>query len=256
MQTPGAKRTVPTGGTSGPTGGDRRRVARRRTAREAADHAEGTDSGNPAGPEDTGGDGAEAADAMERADGPGGDEVDASRPDTASRRADARRRTARRAEEVEAAADPDRAADGETSDGPHGTAGEVPDLPVRPGEEPWTAEEVLTIRTALREEADTLRAEITAGETALSGLMRDSVDTAGDDEADTGTRNMTREHEMAIVANAREMLRQTERALLRVDEGTHGRCEGCGGPVGKARMLAFPRATLCVECKQRAERHH
>jgi DnaK suppressor protein len=31
-------------------------------------------------------------------------------------------------------------------------------------------------------------------------------------------------------------------------------CESCGKPIGKARLLAFPRATLCVECKQRQER--
>jgi hypothetical protein len=31
-------------------------------------------------------------------------------------------------------------------------------------------------------------------------------------------------------------------------------CESCGQPIGKARLLAFPRATLCVACKQRQER--
>ncbi len=29
---------------------------------------------------------------------------------------------------------------------------------------------------------------------------------------------------------------------------------GCGQPIGKARLQAFPRATLCVDCKQREER--
>jgi RNA polymerase-binding protein DksA len=84
--------------------------------------------------------------------------------------------------------------------------------------------------------------------------MRDSGDGAGDDDADTGTKNITREHEMALAANAREMLFQTERALERLDSGTYGLCENCGNPIGKARMQAFPRATLCVECKQQQER--
>ena len=49
--------------------------------------------------------------------------------------------------------------------------------------------------------------------------MRDSGDGAGDDEADTGTKNITREHEMALAANAREMLEQTERALAPARRG-------------------------------------
>ncbi|MCQ8834634.1 TraR/DksA family transcriptional regulator [Streptomyces malaysiensis] len=128
------------------------------------------------------------------------------------------------------------------------------ELAVRPGEDPWTAEEVDEARSGLLTEAGRLRTEILASEQAITGLMRDSGDGAGDDQADTGTKNITREHEMALAGNAREMLLQTERALERLDTGTYGLCENCGNPIGKARMQAFPRATLCVECKQRQER--
>ncbi|MFB7636739.1 TraR/DksA family transcriptional regulator [Streptomyces sp. NPDC056149] len=128
------------------------------------------------------------------------------------------------------------------------------ELAVRPGEDPWTPAEVAEARTELTAETDRLRAEIVAAEDAIAGLMRDSGDGAGDDEADTGTKNITREHELALASNAREMLHQTERALGRLDAGTYGLCENCGQPIGKARMQAFPRATLCVECKQRQER--
>jgi RNA polymerase-binding protein DksA len=128
------------------------------------------------------------------------------------------------------------------------------ELPVRPGEDPWTEEEVEEARTGLRTSADELRDEIASADETLTGLMRDSSDGAGEDDADTGSRNITREHELSLAANAREMLYQTERALERLDAGTYGRCENCGNPIGKARMQAFPRATLCVECKQRQER--
>ncbi|MEU3047007.1 MULTISPECIES: TraR/DksA family transcriptional regulator [unclassified Streptomyces] len=128
------------------------------------------------------------------------------------------------------------------------------ELAVRPGEDPWTPEEVTEARADLEGEAARLTEEITSSENALVGLMRDSGDGAGDDEADTGTKNITREHELALAANAREMLEQTERALERLDAGTYGLCESCGKPIGKARMQAFPRATLCVECKQKQER--
>lgn len=128
------------------------------------------------------------------------------------------------------------------------------ELAVRPGEDPWTPQEVEEARALLSSEIMRLRSELEAAGAALAGLMRDSGDGAGDDEADTGTKNITREHEMSLAANAQEMLDQTERALARLDAGTYGLCEICGNPIGKARMQAFPRATLCVEDKQKQER--
>lgn len=128
------------------------------------------------------------------------------------------------------------------------------ELAVRPGEDPWTPEEVTEARTLLTSEILRLRSELEASGAALAGLMRDSGDGAGDDEADTGTKNITREHELSLAANAQEMLEQTERALARLEAGTYGLCEICGKPIGKARMQAFPRATLCVEDKQKQER--
>lgn len=130
------------------------------------------------------------------------------------------------------------------------------ELAVRPGEDPWTTEEVEEARAELLSEDARLRAEITNSEESLVGLMRDSGDGAGDDQADTGTKNITREHEMALAANAREMLIQTDRALERLAAGTYGLCESCGNAIGKARMQAFSRATLCVECKQKQERRY
>ncbi|MFJ3702135.1 MULTISPECIES: TraR/DksA C4-type zinc finger protein [Streptomyces] len=135
-----------------------------------------------------------------------------------------------------------------------GVATAPADLAVRPGEDPWTPEEVEEARTELTGEVLRLRSELEASGEALAGLMRDSGDGAGDDDADTGTKNITREHELSLAAHAQETLDQTERALARLDAGTYGLCEVCGKPIGKARMQAFPRATLCVEDKQRQER--
>uniref|UniRef100_A0AAU2K4I1 TraR/DksA family transcriptional regulator n=1 Tax=Streptomyces sp. NBC_00049 TaxID=2903617 RepID=A0AAU2K4I1_9ACTN len=130
------------------------------------------------------------------------------------------------------------------------------ELAVRPGEDPWTQGEVDEARSELMSEVLRLRAELDASEVAITGLMRDSGDGAGDDQADTGTKNITRESELALAANASQMLEQSERALERLEAGTYGLCENCGQPIGKARMQAFPRATLCVDCKQKQERRH
>jgi DnaK suppressor protein len=126
-------------------------------------------------------------------------------------------------------------------------------LPVRPGEEPWTGEELGEVRAELADEAAGLRAEIGQAESQIQRLS-DTVAEAGDDEADASSKLYEREHELALTRNTRELLEQTEHALARIDAGTYGVCESCGKPIGKARLLAFPRATLCVECKQRQER--
>lgn len=88
----------------------------------------------------------------------------------------------------------------------------------------------------------------------MAGLIADSGDGAGDDQADTGSKTFEREHEMSVTANTRELLDQSLKALARLDGGTYGVCESCGGLIGKGRLRAFPRATLCIECKQREER--
>ena len=127
-------------------------------------------------------------------------------------------------------------------------------LPVRPGEEPWTAAELAEVRAELEAEAAGLRKEISQAESQIATRLGDSVAEAGDDEADASSKLFEREHELAITRNTRELLEQTEHALARIEAGTYGVCESCGKPIGKARLLAFPRATLCVECKQRQER--
>lgn len=133
-----------------------------------------------------------------------------------------------------------------------GTA-EAGTLAVLPGEDPWTTAEVEEARSELVSEVERLGAEIASSEAAVAGLLRDSADSGGD-EADAGAKNISREYEMALAANTRDMLVQAEHALQRLDEGTYGLCEVCGNPIGKARMQAFPRATLCLDDKQRQER--
>ena len=127
-------------------------------------------------------------------------------------------------------------------------------LPVRSGEKSWTEAELAEVRKELESEIAELRAEISKAESEIAERMGDAVADAGDDQADAGAKTFQREHELALTHNARKLLAQNERALARIVSGTYGVCESCGEPIGKARLQAFPRATLCVACKQREER--
>ena len=127
-------------------------------------------------------------------------------------------------------------------------------LKVREDESPWTAAELAAVRTALEADVARLGAEIVTAETGLHELLRDSGDGAGDDQADAGAKTFEREQEISLANNSREMLEQSGHALAAIADGTYGVCESCGLPVGKMRLQAFPRATLCVSCKSRQER--
>ncbi|MGH3445350.1 MAG: TraR/DksA family transcriptional regulator [Nocardioidaceae bacterium] len=127
-------------------------------------------------------------------------------------------------------------------------------LAVKANEKPWTAKELAAVRAELGEERARLRSELNLVEVELQDLMRDAGDGAGNDQADVGSTTFERDHEMSLANNAREMLAQIERALGRIEDGSYGRCESCGQPIGKMRVMAFPRATLCLSCKQREER--
>ena len=125
---------------------------------------------------------------------------------------------------------------------------------VAENEAPWSATELKAVRAALAKELVRLNSELASVELEMDALIRESGEGAGDDQADAGTKTFEREHEMSLVINARDMVLQTERALERIDGRTYGRCEECGNPIGKARLQVFPRATLCMLCKQKEER--
>ncbi|MCL2782441.1 MAG: TraR/DksA C4-type zinc finger protein [Propionibacteriaceae bacterium] len=128
------------------------------------------------------------------------------------------------------------------------------ELPVLPGEEPWTADEVDAVRSDLCDDIARMRQAIADAEENLADRMNDGPDGAGKDPADVGASNFELDQEMSLNANTRHMLHQTELALKLLDDGGYGFCEACGQPIGKLRLQAFPRATMCVACKQRAER--
>ncbi len=118
-----------------------------------------------------------------------------------------------------------------------------------------SAAETEKIRLALTARRDELQEEYDHTLTEITELQRDRLtDSAGDDQADTGTKTFEREQEITLANAILERVYQVERALERLDEGTYGYCERCGNPIPVERLAAFPSATLCVSCKQLEER--
>jgi len=126
-------------------------------------------------------------------------------------------------------------------------------VPVGEGEAKWTAAEVRAVAAELESDIVRLAGELDDAERELEDLLEDPGG-AGDDQVDSGSRALDREQSLTMVNNVRDMISQSELALSRLQVGTFGVCEACNGPIGKARVQAFPRAVLCVGCKQREER--
>ena len=127
-------------------------------------------------------------------------------------------------------------------------------LPVREGEDPWTEAELAEVIEVLEADIVRFREQLETSTAELVGLLRDGTEGAGRDPADVGSANFERDAEMSLANNAREMLDQSKLALRHIQLETYGSCDNCGQPIGKGRLQAFPRATLCVKCKQREER--
>jgi RNA polymerase-binding transcription factor len=127
-------------------------------------------------------------------------------------------------------------------------------LVVLPEERPWTAKEIAEVKGQLEADRDRFRAEVSSVEQGIQDLLRAGGEGAGNDQADVGSTSLERDAEMSLANNTRDMLIQTERALERLEDRTYGICESCGNPIGKRRLMVFPRATLCMTCKQREER--
>jgi DnaK suppressor protein len=145
-------------------------------------------------------------------------------------------------------------ADTKTTATRQASAGEAKATKVAPKTTRSTAE-TEKIRVALAARRDELKEEYDATISEITELQRDRLtDSAGDDQADTGTKTFEREQEISLANSILERVTQVERALERLDEGGYGWCERCGNPIPVERLAAFPSATLCVTCKQLEER--
>jgi DnaK suppressor protein len=71
--------------------------------------------------------------------------------------------------------------------------------------------------------------------------------------ADLGTDNFEQEFTLSLMESDSGTLDRIESALERVEDGTYGTCEECGGKIPKTRLNAIPYATMCVKCASEYE---
>lgn len=109
---------------------------------------------------------------------------------------------------------------------------------------------LLTERESIRREMDLLDHDISWSDTPGG---RSELADYDNHPADSGTETFEKEKKLAMRDNYRSILHQIDQALSKIEHGTYGLCDRCGGNIPKRRLDILPYAVYCVECQDAIE---
>ncbi len=72
--------------------------------------------------------------------------------------------------------------------------------------------------------------------------------------ADQGSDEYQYEATIQFASTEGRYLYHIQEALERIESGTYGKCESCGGQIGLERLKALPYTRLCIACKEKEEK--
>lgn len=75
-----------------------------------------------------------------------------------------------------------------------------------------------------------------------------------EESADFGSDQFEQEFTLGLMENEQNVVREIDRALDRIEDGTYGVCEGSGEKIPKARLDALPWAKYTVQYQEKLER--
>lgn len=136
----------------------------------------------------------------------------------------------------------------------------TPQIPVRKVKpaRAFRKDELKFFRAQLQKQLDLIQGNLDA--LAGDNLKRSPIEASGDISAhsthmaDQGTDNFDRELALNLASSRQESLYDIEDAIRRIDEGSYGACESCGGAIERPRLKALPFAKKCMSCQNAAER--
>ena len=65
---------------------------------------------------------------------------------------------------------------------------------------------------------------------------------------DGTTEAISRRNDIGVGNSLLVTEEKLERALAKLDEGSYGRCDSCGGPIAPGRLEVAPESALCIDC--------
>ena len=96
----------------------------------------------------------------------------------------------------------------------------------------------------------------------MSSMEREALRTSGGSNlstlpihmADMGTDNYEQEFTLHLVESDRQLLREINNALAKIQNGAYGICEGTGKPISRERLEVRPWARYSIEYAKQMER--
>ena len=88
---------------------------------------------------------------------------------------------------------------------------------------------------------------------SLSTTSLTSSHQAGEELADVGSDNFSRQLGLALMSEEEQRLALIQDAIQRLEQGAYGTCLDCSQKIPAARLDAIPYARLCVDCKSQRE---
>jgi DnaK suppressor protein len=73
------------------------------------------------------------------------------------------------------------------------------------------------------------------------------------DPTDQAVAELDNNFLLKLRGREQKLLKKIDEAISRIDGGTYGVCESCGGEINIKRLEARPVTTLCIECKTAQE---
>jgi DnaK suppressor protein len=96
----------------------------------------------------------------------------------------------------------------------------------------------------------------------LGDLLKNAEGTVNDmtdilegfpDPTDRASLESDRNFTLRIRDRERKLIVKVKEALERIEDGSYGVCDRCGGDISEKRLIARPVTTSCIECKKKEE---
>jgi RNA polymerase-binding transcription factor len=106
-----------------------------------------------------------------------------------------------------------------------------------------------------KKQLENLRNEFTQRIDALSSDIHHKEEAVEKDFAEQATQSENDEVLNALDNEARTMVIQINKALLRIKNERYGVCTSCGSNINEQRLQTIPYAALCIECAEKEQSH-
>lgn len=104
---------------------------------------------------------------------------------------------------------------------------------------------LLAERDKIRGQLETMTEEKNFNKDKIQVKWKD----VGTKEEDSATEVADYQDQISLERNLEISLEKIEKAIQSIDKGDYGKCEKCGKEIERARLEAYPEATLCLTCK-------